>query len=59
MRKKDQIIENLKGMIEKFQQEKLNYEEDMDKFAKLYEMGIIDSKGDPIPFQPDLEDDMK
>ena len=31
----------------------------MNKLAKFYEMGIIDSKGDPIPFQPDLEDDMK
>ena len=46
-------------MIEKFQQEKLNYAEDMDKLAKLYEMGIIDNKGDPIPFQSDLQDDMK
>ena len=51
---KDQTIEKLKGMIEKFHQEKLNYAEDMDKLAKLYEMGIIDSKGDSIPFQPDL-----
>ena len=56
---KDQTIENIKGMIENFQQEKLNYAEDMDKLAKLYDMKIIDSKGDTIPFQPDLEDDMK
>ena len=56
---KDQTIEKLKRMIEKFQQEKLNYAEDMDKLAKLYDIGIIDSKGDPIPFQPDQVDDMK
>ena len=42
---KDQTIEELKGMISKFEHERLELMEDQDKLAKLYQMGVIDSKG--------------
>ena len=45
-------------MIEKFLQEKLNYSEDLDKFAKLYMIRIIDCKYDPISVYSDSKDNM-
>ena len=46
-------------MISKFEHERLELMENQDKLAKLYQMGVIDSKGDPLPFQEDSNDDMR
>ena len=37
----------------------MDYLEDESRLAKLYEMGVIDSKGYYMPYHPDDHDDMK
>ena len=56
---KDRTIKGLQEKLDQFEDLKLKYYEDEDKFHKLYEMRIIDDKGDPIPYLPDREDDMR
>ena len=46
-------------MIDKFESKRLGFIEDQEKLEKLYQMGVIDNKGDPIPFHLPNEDDMK
>ena len=58
-KQKEQTIEKLKEMIQKFELERLELIEDQDKLARLYELGVIDSKGESVPFNPSDEDDMK
>ena len=56
---KDKTIEELKDLVNKFKNERLGFVEDQKKLSKLYEMGVIDSQGDLIPFLPEVEDEMK
>ena len=46
-------------MITKFKTERLGFIEDQYKLNKLFHIGLIDNHGDPIPFRPGDEDDMK
>ena len=46
-------------MVNKFKNERLGFVEDQKKLSKLYEMGVIDSQGDLIPFLSEVEDEMK
>ena len=43
----------MKGKIVNFENEILGYLDDRSKLARLYDMGIIDSAGDPIMPNPD------
>ena len=47
-REKDELIKMLKGKIVGFESEKLEFLDDRSKLAKLFELGLIDSEGDPI-----------
>ena len=58
-KEKEKAIEELKDQIEEFEKLKMNYFEDRSKLSKLYEMGVIDSKGDYVPYHPDDHEDMK
>ena len=46
-------------MIQKFELERWEFIKDQEKLARLYELGVIDSKGEPVPFNPSDEDDIK
>ena len=46
-------------MIQKFEPDILGFIEDQDKLARLYELGVVDSKGEPVPCNLSDEDDMK
>ena len=57
---KEKLIASLKKKIVDFENEELVYMEDRAKLAKLYEIGLIDSSGDPILAHPDDDpDEMK
>ena len=58
-KEKEEASEELKLQVEKFEKLKMDYLEDESRLAKLYEMGVIDSKGDYMPNSPDDHDDMK
>ena len=58
MIKKQKIIDELKLKVDKFEQERIRLFEDQTKLAKLYEMGFIDSHGDPLPNIPEDNDEM-
>ena len=58
-KEKIKAIDELKEQIEKFESLKVKFIEDEDKLHRLYEMGIIDSAGDFIPYKSDDETDMK
>ena len=45
---KDTLISDLKRKIVMFESEKLELLDDRAKLAKLYDMGLINSAGDPI-----------
>ena len=45
---KDNIINNLKNHMRKFETERLDLLDERPKLAKLYDMGLIDNSGDPI-----------
>ena len=51
-KEKDQIIGSLKMKISDFEDERLLYLEDKTKLAKLFDMGLIDSAGEPIYVDP-------
>ena len=55
---KQKIIDELKLKVDKFEQERIRLFEDQAKLAKLYEMGCIDSHGDPLPNIPEDNDEM-
>ena len=57
--KKNKIIDDLSKQIRKFEEEKLDYHESQDKLAKFYTLGIIDSNGDPLEFNPEDFANMK
>ena len=50
--KKDKIIDELKKDLESFKKERIVLLEDSEKLYKLYHLGVIDNKGDPLPFDP-------
>ena len=50
---KDEAVHNLKIKLQEFEQQRVELLENQDKLARLYEMGIIDSKGDYIPYKPE------
>ena len=52
-------IEDLKIQLEEYEKLKMEYLEDESKLAKLFEIGIIDTKGEYVPFNPDDQDEMK
>ena len=52
------IINSLKSKVEYFEIEKIKMLEDQEKLAKLYEMGLIDDHGDPVPSFIRESDDM-
>ena len=49
----------LKEQIEKYEQLQIEYIEDENKQHKLYDMGIIDNKGEYIPYKPDDPNEME
>ena len=49
----EKLIDDLKWKIVNFENEILGYLDDRSKLARLYDMGIIDSAGDPIIPNPD------
>ena len=51
-KEKDELINELKTKIVSFESEKLMMLDDRAKLAKLYDMGLIDSAGDPILVDP-------
>ena len=54
---KDELINTLKKKLISFEDEKLSLLEDRGKLAKLYDLGLIDSAGEPLYVEPpDLED---
>ena len=57
--KKDEIIETLKSQIDQFELEKIDLLIDSKKLERLYDQGIIDSKGHPLPFDINDEEVMK
>ena len=52
------IINSLKSIVEYFEIERIKMLEDQEKLAKLYEMGLIDDHGDPVPSFIRESDDM-
>ena len=58
MMQKQKIIDELKLKVDKFEQERIRLFEDQAKLSKLYEMGCIDSNGDPLPNIPEDNDEM-
>ena len=55
---KQRIIEQLKSEVDKFERERIHLLDDQTKLAKLYDMGLIYDRGDPIPHNPNESDDM-
>ena len=55
---KDEAVHNLKIKLQEFEQQREELLENQDKLARLYEMRIIDSKGDYIPYKPEDNDKM-
>ena len=51
-KEKDQIIYSLKMKISDFEDERQLNLEDRSKLAKLFDMGLIDSAGEPIYVDP-------
>ena len=49
---KDKLILELKRKIQQFESEKLELLDDREKLAKLYELGLIDSAGEPLYVDP-------
>ena len=49
---KDDIINNIKNHMRKFETERLDLLDERAKLAKLYDMGLIDNSGDPILVEP-------
>ena len=54
----DQKIFNLLSKIKEFEKQNLKMIENENKFAKLYELGIIDSNHDYVPFHPNEGEDI-
>ena len=50
---KDREIQKMKNQIQEFEDQKLDFIHSQDKLDKLYQLGIIDSAGDYIPYKPD------
>ena len=55
---KDKAIDKSKEQIAKFESLKMKYLENEDKLHKLFNMGVIDSQGEYIPYRPGDEDEM-
>ena len=49
---KDNLISELKRKVVLFESEKLEFLDDRAKLAKLYDLGIIDSAGEPLYVDP-------
>ena len=56
---KVKLIESLKDQIKRYEKERVKFMSDQDNLIKLYDKGIIDYKGHPLPFNPNDNDDMK
>ena len=54
----DKKVVELSAKIREFERQKLKHIENENKLANLYELGVIDSAGDFIPFHPNEGDDM-
>ena len=52
-------IEDLKAQVNEFEKERALLFQDSAKLEKLYQMGIIDDHGDPLPFKHDDSEYMK
>ena len=55
--RKGEINWKFKEKIIDFENEKLEYLNDRAKLAKLFDLGIIDSSGDPLLYHPDNDQD--
>ena len=51
-KEKDQNISSLKQKILHFEKEKIEYLDDRSKLVRLYDIGLIDSAGDPLLADP-------
>ena len=57
---KDVLIVELKDKIKNFEYERIEFLDNRAKLSKLYDMGLIDSVGDPLlTEQPDDHDTTK
>ena len=54
---KKKLIGNLKKKIIDFENEKLEYLNGRAKLVKLFDLGLIDSSGDPLPYHPYYDQD--
>ena len=50
---KTEDVRNLKMQLQDIEHQRLELLESQDKLARHYEMRVIDSKGDYIPYKPD------
>ena len=55
---KEEAVKNLKKQLQEIEEQRKELLESQDKLARLFEMGIIDSRGDYIPYKPDDSDKM-
>ena len=56
LEKRDKAIKKMEKQIKEFEAEKIVYFETQEKLDKLYQLGVIGSGGDYIPFNPDEEE---
>ena len=54
--KQEKVISKLQQQIEHFEKQRQDFFEAQDKLDKLYQLGVIDSAGDPILAKPDGEE---
>ena len=57
-KEKDDLIDELKQKISNFEYERLELIDDRSKLARLYDMGLIDSAGEPILVEPPDDPDV-
>ena len=57
-KEKDDLIDELKQKILNFANERLELIDDRSKLARLYDMGLIDSAGEPILVEPPDDPDV-
>ena len=57
-KEKDDLIDELKQKISNFEYERLELIDDRSKLVRLYDMGLIDSAGEPILVEPPDDPDV-
>ena len=55
---KDVLIAELKDKVKNFEYERIEFLDNRAKLSKLYDMGLIDSAGDPLLVEPPDDHDI-